>query len=126
MAANKITETITLKIAGTNFSASVTGGVTVDQVGTNYTEETQTITAAAPVQLDINPNIVEGNLGFLILKNVDVANAVNIATDSAMGNIIATIKATRAAYIPPPGGTVVLWAQAVGADVQVVFLACET
>jgi hypothetical protein len=135
MAANKITETITLKIAGTSLSASVGASVTTDQVGSNYNEETQLITAAVPVKIDISPDIADGNLGYFIARNLSVPQSgvlpadstyVDIATDAAMVNKIATMQPGRGHYSPPPAGTVNLWAQAHGADVQIIFLAIET
>lgn len=123
--ANKITQSITLKIAGSSFTASITGSSTVDQVGTNYTEETQIIPEAAAVLLDIGSSIPEGQLGYLEVKNLDAENSVDIATDTDMVNKIATITAGGFSLITPPGGTVALYAKANTADVQIVFLAIE-
>lgn len=124
--ANKITQSITLKIAGSSFTASITGSSTIDQVGTNYTEETQLIPEAAAVVLDIGTSIPEGQLGYLEVKNLDTANPVDIATDADMVNKIATVAAGGFSLITPPGGTVALYAKATTADVQIVFLAIQT
>jgi hypothetical protein len=131
--ANKITETISLRIQGTSFAATLSGTGTVDQVGSNYTEETQTIPTASAVLLDIGVDIVEGNLGYLIVRNLaappaaagDPKNIIDIATDDAMVNKIASIDPSKGGFIPPPGGTVGLYAKAQLADTQIVFLAIE-
>ncbi len=124
--ANKITQEITLKVAGVSSTASITSKTTIDQVGTNYTEETQLITSSAAVQLDIGTSIPEGQLGYLLVKNLDTANPIDIATDEAMTNKIATIAANNGSTVSSPGGTTVLWALATTADVQIVFLAIQT
>jgi len=130
--ANKITETISLKITGASFAASMSGAVTIDQVGSNYTEETQTIISADAVALDIGAGIAEGSLGYLIVKNLAAApvgdaepNNIDIATDEPMANKIATIGPGKSNYISPPAGTVALWGQAQVTDAQIVFLAIE-
>ena len=124
--ANKITQSNTLKISGSSFTASITGNIVTDQVGTNYTEETQLITEAAAVALDIGSSIPEGQLGYLLVKNLDTENPVDIATDVDMVNKIATIVAGGGNQISPPGGTIALYAKATTADVQIVFLAIQS
>jgi len=124
--ANKITQTITLKVAGSASTASVSSTTNVDQVGTNYTEQTQVITESAPVQLDIGDSIPEGQLGYLLVKNLDAANPIDIATDNGMVNTIATIAANTGSTVSSPNGTTTLYAKATTADVQIVFLAIQT
>jgi hypothetical protein len=119
---NSITETIALKVSGTAFSASMTGSTVTPQNGANFTEETQTIATSATA-LAIGTQIV--TLGYLMIKNTDATNYVDIATDDAMAHLIATIKPGKCAYIPSPGGTTALWAKANTAAVQIVFLAVE-
>jgi hypothetical protein len=123
--ANKISRSVTVRLSGSNFSASMSGNTTQDQVGSNYTEETQLITESAPVQLDIGASIAEGNLGDLIVKNLDPTNYIELATDSGMLHKIATITAGKSDVVSPPGGTVGIWGQANTADVQIAFLAIE-
>jgi hypothetical protein len=134
MAANKITESLTISIRGAAFSASMTATATADQLGSAYNEESQTITSATVTKLDINPDIPDGKLGYFIFKNTSVpqvgvlpvdATYIDIATDDTMTNKIATVQPGRAAYLPIPGGTVNLWAQAHGANTPSVFLAIE-
>ncbi len=124
--ANKITISVSLALAGSQVSARLAGSVTANQVGTNYGEETQTITQSAGIALDIPASITEGNLGYLVVKNLDAANPIAIATDSGMTHKIATIAAGQAVLILPPAGTVALWGKATTADVKVAFLAVET
>ena len=123
--ANKITVSVSLQIAGTQVSAKLAGSSTVNQVGSNYGEETQTITESAGVALDIPATITEGNLGYLVVKNLDAANPIDIATDDAMLHKIATVLAGQTVLIFPPGGTVALWGKATTADVASAFLAVE-
>lgn len=131
--ANKITETVSLKITGPSFSATMSGTAITDQSGSHYTEQTQIISVAAPEQLDIAPDITEGSLGYLLVRNMgsppaaltDPENVVDIATDEGMENKIATVRPGKGAFIPPPEGTVVFWAKAALADVTVIFLAVE-
>lgn len=113
----------------------MTGQVTVDQVGSNYVQETQLATQAAAVQLDIQSDIAEGNLGFLMIRNLSPLpnpaplianqNAVDVATDEAMTNKIATIYPEKSMYIPPPGGTKSIWVKAKFSDAPIIFLAVE-
>lgn len=135
MAANVITIATTVSIKGTGISASLAASDSVNQVGSAYNEETQVITSAAPVKLNINPDIQDGNLMVLSLRNTAAvvagvaaadANYIDIATDSTMTNKIATIPPSKSHPIPTPGGTVNLWAQAHLADIPCVFLAIET
>ncbi len=131
--ANKITQSISLKISGTSFSAQVAGIVTTTQVGSNYTEETQLITVADAIALDIGSNISEGDLGYLLIRNLGevdatdaTANFVAIATDEPMANKVATIPPGQGILILPPAGTIALWGQSTVNDVQIIFLAVET
>src|SRR6266496_1068583 len=100
--ANTIKESITLSISGPNFSASLGGSSTTTQIGSNYTEESALAETAAGVALDINSNIIEGNLGYLVVRNIAAPlpapataadqPSIDIATDDAMANKIATIQ----------------------------------
>ncbi len=133
--ANTIKETITLSISGPNFSASLGGSATSTQIGSNYTEESGLAETAAGVPIDINGKITEGNLGYLVVRNIAAplptpATAadqpfIDIATDDAMANKIATIQPGKGSFIAVPGGTVALWAKGNLVDVPYVFLAIE-
>lgn len=124
--ANKVTEGITLSITGLGSgSTSLAGSITFDQLGTNFTKETQIISASAGTLLDIGSAITEGNLGYLMVRNLDQNNSVDFATDSAMTKPIATIKPGKGNYVSPPAGTVGIYGKAQNADVQICFLAIE-
>jgi hypothetical protein len=128
--ANKITETISLRLAGTQSAASMAGTVTTDQVGTNYVQETQNADSSTAAALDITAGITEGNLGYLMIRNLATpnetsSNTVDVATDAQMTNKIATILPGKGAFIPPPAGTVALWIKANVTDCQIAFLAIE-
>ena len=123
--ANKITQQITLTLQGVSSRVSMSGQVTREQAGSNYGEETQTIDNAAATALDIPAAITEGNLGELMIRNLDAANPIDIATDDGMLHKIATVLAGKGNLISPPAGTVALWAKATGAPVQIEFLAIE-
>ncbi len=136
MAANKITESISLKLVSPGGTDSLSGSVVLDQIGSNFVKETQLITTADAIALDIPADIVNGKLGYLMIRNlapiavppVDPAAEayVDIALDEPMVNKIATIRPGKGAYIPPPGGVTALWGQANGADVQIIFFAIES
>lgn len=133
--ANKITESISLTITGPSFSAKMAGAVTSEQEGSHYTEQTQVIPSGTESEiLDIAVDIPDGGLGYLIVRNMelkvdgvalDAQNAVDIATDEAIQNVIATIQPEKGVFLPPPNGTTQLWARAKNADAQIIFLAIQ-
>jgi len=129
--ANKITESISLSIKGTSLSATMGGSVTIDQQGDNYTDETQDVPADVWTQLDIGSSIAEGDLGYLMIRNLTdpdagAGNDVEIATDNAGANRIAAVKPAKGNFISPPDGTVGLYAKPKIAGTKIAFLAIET
>jgi hypothetical protein len=135
--ANTIKVTTSVTLSGTpDGGISMSGSVTVPQQGSNFTKETQIISSTTVTPFDINPNIAEGDLGYFFVANTaqKVAGVlaqdsqfVDIFTDSAGNNKIASVLPSEHIFIRPPGGTVALFGKANnGGDIQVVFGAIET
>ena len=135
MAQNKITTTVTLKLVSPGGTDTLTATVTTDQVGSNFSKETQLITTADAIQLDIPSDIADGKLGQLMIRNMSaVANPtvaladetyIDIALDEPMVNKIARVRPQECHLINSPAGTSTLFLQAHGADVPIIFFAIE-
>jgi hypothetical protein len=123
--ANKITISIGVRLSGTGFSISGATSSTIDQVGTDYTAESQLIDKTTPALLDIGTGITEGQLGFLWVRNTDEANFVTLSSDAPGAVPIAKIPAGRSILLHPDGGTKVIYAKADTANVVVDFMAIE-
>ncbi len=121
--ANKTKVTTTVTFTDSVGSQSLGGSFTRDQVGTNVTEETQTIATSATV-LDIGAAITAGTLGILVIKNLDPTNYVEIATDVDMTKNVALINALEVVPIIPKAGNS-YWLKAHTASVQIKFMAVE-
>lgn len=135
MAQNQITLTLNVAVKDGSGGVSMTGTDNVQQVGSNYSKMTQVVTSGVPVKLLIDPNIADGDLGYLTVRNLGVAIAGNlaadqpyldVATDAGMLNKIMNVPPGHARFITPPGGTVNLWAQAHNSDVPATTMAIET
>jgi hypothetical protein len=97
------------------------GDFQVNQVGTHFTSEVQDIGTTAEA-LDVGPDI--GTIGFLLIRNLDETNFVEIGSDNAVANNVAVILAGQAVPIKPKSG-VTLYGKADTATVKVQFLAIE-
>ncbi len=120
--ANKITITSTLTLSAQHARPSMSFTLTFDQIGSNYTMETQTIGFGAGEALDVGGDI--GTIGFLLIQNLDITNYVEFALDSGMTNKIAKLLPGEGGMLPLPAGSTVYAKANVGA-VQIAFLAIE-
>ncbi len=134
MAANKITVSQSVKVSDASGGVSMTASDSFDQIGSNYSKLTQTITTAVPVKLVVDQNIADGNLGYVEVRNLALKAAgvlpadqtyINLASDSAMVNLIMSVQPGISHFFQPPLGTVNIWAQAHNADVQATVMAIE-
>ncbi len=132
--ANKISVSQTVKVSDASGGVGMTATDVFDQVGTNYSKLTQTITNAVPVKLVVDQNIIDGNLGYVEVRNLGVKvagvlpqdqNYLNIASDAGMVNLIMSVQPGISHFFQPPLGTINLWAQAHVADVQATVMAIE-
>lgn len=119
--ANTIRLQSTLTYKNSGGTVSLGGDFTVTQSGTHFTAEVQDIGITAEA-LDVGADI--GTIGFLLIKNLDATNYVEIGSDNAVANNVALILPGQAVPIKPKSG-VTLYGKANTAPVQVEFLAIE-
>ena len=119
--ANTIRLQSTLTFKDGTGSQSLGGDFTVDQVGSHATEEIQDIGTTTEA-LDVGSDI--GTIGFLLVRNLDATNFVEIGTDTPLTQVVAHIKAGETVPIKPHAGDT-LYAKADTASVKIKFLAIE-
>jgi hypothetical protein len=121
MAANKITISNTLAIAGANGSASAPGSDSIDQIGSHFVENVQTFTGGAWEAIFIGDI---ATLGYLHLKNNDAVNYVEIATANDNSGIFAKVLAGRTTQVAVKAA-VTYYVRANTANVDCTYLAIE-
>jgi len=119
--ANTIRLQSTLTYKNNAGTITLGGDFTVNQVGTHFTSQVQDIGVTAEA-LDVGADI--GTIGFLLIRNLDPTNYVEVGSDNAVANNVAVILAGQAVPIKPKSG-VTVYLKANTAPVQVEFLAIE-
>lgn len=119
--ANEISFSGSLNFSRSGASASISASVSASQVGADFTQQSQVVGTSAE-QLAIGGDV--GTLGYLMVKNNDPTNFVELALDSAVSTqIFAKLRPGEFCLLPPATGT--LYAKADTAPCSVSVLAIE-
>ena len=119
--ANKLTFNFTTTLTHAVGSASINVSETRTLTGTGFVSEEQEIGTGAWEAIDLTDI---GTLGFLVIRNIDPTNYVEIATANDGTQIFGKISAGRGLPVEVASG-VTYYAKANTGSVKIVFLATE-
>lgn len=118
--ANEISASVQLAVSKGGVTLSGTGNAQQDMAGEDMVHTTQIIGTSAEALTLID---LSGTPAYILIKNLDATNYVELALDSGMVNKFAKILAGKPMLFPPTTGTI--YAQANTAAVRVEVLATE-
>lgn len=131
--ANKIKVTISLGISGVGANSTLSSSYTADQIGSNFTHQTQLIGTTAEA-LDIGTDIATGSLGYLVLRNLETpplgatqttGNVISVYSDAGATQKIAEVLPGHTILMPPSTLSTTVYCKASTATALLEFLAVE-